>query len=55
MYKDRCKKERRTRTDVKGGAYKDGRFHDLVMLAILRSEFDELHGGPDREAVEVRV
>ena len=34
------------------GAYKDGRFHDLVMLAILRSEFDELHGEPDREAVE---
>ena len=24
--------------------YKDGRFHDLVMFAMLRSDFDELHG-----------
>jgi RimJ/RimL family protein N-acetyltransferase len=24
--------------------YKGGRFHDLVMLAMLRSDFDELHG-----------
>ena len=40
---------------MRQASYKDGRFHDLVMLAMLRSEFDELHGGPDREAVEGRV
>ena len=40
---------------MREASYKDGRFHDLVMLAMLRSEFDELHGGPDREAVEGRA
>lgn len=27
--------------------FKNGEFHDAVYLRMLRSEFDELHGGPD--------
>ena len=33
---------------VRQGMFKDGRFHDLVMLSMLRSEFDELYGGATR-------
>ena len=29
---------------MREGQYKDGRFHDMVMLAMLRSEFDERYG-----------
>ncbi len=28
--------------------YADGRFHDTVVLAMLRRDFDELHGGPEK-------
>ena len=27
--------------------YANGKFHDTIVLAMLRSDFDELHGGPD--------
>ena len=27
--------------------YANGKFHDTVVLAMLRKDFDELHGGPD--------
>lgn len=27
--------------------YADGKFHDTVVLAMLRSDFDKLHGGPE--------
>ena len=33
---------------MREAAFKDGRFHDTVMLGILRSDFDRLHGGPTR-------
>lgn len=32
---------------MRNHVYKDGEFHDCVVLGILRSDFDEKHGGPE--------
>ncbi len=35
--------------------YADGQFHDTIVLAMLRSDFDRLHGGPGKWAEHERA